>query len=155
MALLGLMALWVFPIACETDKGPISTASNGPTPCPTVVQTPGVPAIPNCLYGLVVKYGCAASNCHAPGGTGASYMNLTTPQLCFSQTVSVLAIENCSPASNGYEVKPGDAAHSVLVQKLQGTACGSTQMPLNAPPMNPQDIQQFVNWINSGAMPGP
>lgn len=154
--LLGLAALLAVPLACEIDKGPVSSsAGTAPTPCPTVVQTPGVPALPNCLYGLVVKYGCAASNCHAPGGSGASYMNLTTPQLCFSQTVSVLAIESCSPASNGYEVKPGDGAHSVLVLKLQGTGCGSTQMPLSAAPMSAAEIQQFVDWINSGAPPGP
>ncbi|HEY5039119.1 MAG TPA: hypothetical protein VIJ93_08625, partial [bacterium] len=122
--------------------------------CPTVVQTPGVPAIPNCLFGLIVKYGCAPS-CHAPGGTGAGYMVLTTPQLCYSQMVNVTSLESCSPASNGFEVLPGDAAKSQLILKLKGTSCVGTQMPLLLAPLTASEIQQFVDWINNGAPPGP
>jgi len=52
-------------------------------------------------------------------------------------------------------IAPGDAAHSYLIDKIQGAAqdggCFSgRQMPLNKPPLATSDIALIASWINAG-----
>ena len=49
-------------------------------------------------------------------------------------------------SQNGAVVTPGDAANSLLVQKIQ-----SGSMPKRGTKLTPAQLQLFVDWINAGA----
>jgi hypothetical protein len=49
-------------------------------------------------------------------------------------------------SENGAVIEPGDAANSLLIQKVQ-----SGNMPKRKPKLSPDLIQLLVNWVNAGA----
>jgi hypothetical protein len=51
-------------------------------------------------------------------------------------------------------VKPGDAANSYIIQKLEGHAAVGAQMPFGEPPLPASTIAFIVQWITDGAQPG-
>ena len=51
-------------------------------------------------------------------------------------------------------VKPGDAANSYLVQKIEGHAAVGARMPLGLPPLPDATILVIRQWIDSGASSG-
>ncbi len=47
-------------------------------------------------------------------------------------------------------MKPGDAANSFLMMKLEGNAPGQ-RMPLGLAPLSDEDMNNIRDWIDAGA----
>jgi uncharacterized protein YjdB len=77
---------------------------------------------------LFATYGC--SGCH--GGSGGYFVN------SYANTVT--------------RVTPGNAAASVLWQKVSGNQTSGSQMPQGGPTMSQTDQDKIQNWINQGAL---
>jgi hypothetical protein len=140
--LASLLVLSTFQWSCDKD-----------TATPTFLMPVHQPGIPGNLYALVKAYHCA--NCHNPSGSKSLgiTMDLTSAQSCYSSWVNVTSeVLDCS-ASATIRVAPGDAADSMVWQRLDGTLCAA-RMPYDGPPyMSQTEIDEFKNWINSGALP--
>jgi hypothetical protein len=81
--------------------------------------------------------GCGGEVCHF-FGSGA-----------IADQVGVLADECCNEIQI---IEPGHPERSYLVDKLQGrNLCMGSRMPLNQPPLSPDDMQAVVDWICQGA----
>jgi len=52
---------------------------------------------------------------------------------------------------NGAVVRPGDAARSVLLSRVQGDPELGDRMPLEATPLTPADIATLRTWVDQGA----
>ena len=65
-------------------------------------------------------------------------------QLRLETFTSLLAGNN-----DGLVLTPGDAAASLIIKKIKGTA--GAQMPLNRPPLPPETIALFDKWVAEGA----
>jgi hypothetical protein len=76
--------------------------------------------------------------------------NLTTPALAYAELVRRPSLEKRALL----RVSPGDAAHSVLIDKLRNREV-STQMPLGARPLDEADIAALEAWIAGGALRAP
>jgi len=91
------------------------------------------------------------SSCHdgsnAPGGLLPGSQDLRSGHT-YASLVGVASLE--LPAL--MRVKPGDAANSYLVQKLEGAAgISGSRMPLGGPFLDQATIDKVKSWINSGA----
>jgi uncharacterized protein (TIGR03118 family) len=88
------------------------------------------------------------SGCHNGVGSVLPGVQNLTAGHSFASIVGVASLEQ--PAL--MRVKPGDAANSYLIHKLEGAA-GITggQMPLGMPPLDQATIDKIKSWINSGA----
>jgi hypothetical protein len=81
--------------------------------------------------------GCSGEVCHF-FGSGA-----------IANQVGVAADECCNEIRI---IDPGHPERSYLVDKLQGrNLCFGSRMPLDQPPLYPDDIQVVVDWICQGA----
>lgn len=91
---------------------------------------------------------CATAGCHT-GMFPQQGMNLSAGQ-AYGATVNVPAAE-CTDGRD--RVKPSDATHSYVVEKLLGVdMCGSgTQMPKTGGALPSSEIQTIVDWICEGA----
>ncbi len=105
-----------------------------------------------------------ADDCHhasTPSSPASGNLALTPKADAYNNLVHVPASgQACGGADAGagtsfMRVVPGDAAHSLLVQKLTDAhpPCG-VQMPKDDAPLSAQDLQTIKDWINNGA-PGP
>ena len=54
---------------------------------------------------------------------------------------------------SGAAVKPGNSAHSLLVERITGS--GATRMPLGGPALTAAEIGILTAWIDQGARPAP
>jgi hypothetical protein len=76
--------------------------------------------------------------------------NLSTPGLAYAYLVNRPSIEKPTL----WRVAPGDAAASVLIDKLRNRDV-ATQMPLGADPLEEADIAAIEAWIEDGALRRP
>jgi hypothetical protein len=137
-------ALLALPIACVMDSTPLG-ADGGTTPGTSNTM-------PATLYALFVNYNCNVSGCHNANGNAP---HLDSAASSYSAMVNVAAGETCTDPSATLYIKPSDAANSVLMLKLLGQTCASSQMPLGGGAMSNSDKQALTNWINAGALSGP
>jgi hypothetical protein len=80
--------------------------------------------------------GCTGELCHLPPGR--------------ADLVGVLATECCD---GRLLVAPFDAAHSYVLDKVNGTnLCYGGRMPFDAPPLGGADTDAIVRWICAGAL---
>lgn len=80
--------------------------------------------------------GCTGELCHLPPGR--------------ADLVGVLATECCD---GRLLVAPFDAAHSYLLDKVNGTnLCYGGRMPFDEPPLGGADADAIVRWICAGAL---
>jgi hypothetical protein len=111
------------------------------------VQPPGGgsgPSFALVIDEILVRRSCSLGSCH---GGGAGDLALT-PSVAgnYANLVNV-------PSSDQPEVllvKPGDAANSYLIMKLEGTGSGA-RMPLGSGPLSATDLNNIRDWINAGA----
>ena len=101
------------------------------------------------LQTLVFTPKCAG--CHdgsnPPGGALPGSQNLTAGN-SYANLVNVASLEQ----SAVLRVKPGDAANSYLIQKLEGAASISgSRMPLGGPFLDQATMDLIRSWIASGA----
>lgn len=88
---------------------------------------------------------CVNAGCHPGGGApfslaaGVSYGQLV------NQDASVGSCQGQK------RVQPGDANNSVLVKRLEGSACGN-RMPLGGSALSSASIQLIRDWITQGAL---
>ena len=121
-----------------TSPGVTVTVSNG-VAATTLSQIQASVFTPKC------------SGCHdgsvAPGGTLPGSQDLRAGS-SFASLVNVASLEQ--PAL--MRVKPGDAANSYLIRKLQGAAgITGARMPFGGPYLDQATIDQITSWIASGA----
>ena len=91
------------------------------------------------------------SGCHngnsPPAGALPGSQNLTAGN-SFANLVNVASHEQ----PDLLRVKPGDAANSYLIQKLEGAAgIGGQRMPLGGPYLDQATIDKIKSWIAAGA----
>jgi uncharacterized protein (TIGR03118 family) len=88
------------------------------------------------------------SGCHSGVGAALPGVQNLTAGHSFASIVGVASLEQPSLM----RVKPGDAANSYLIHKVEGAA-GITggQMPLGGTPLDQATIDKIKSWINSGA----
>ena len=100
------------------------------------------------LHQKVIAKRCSGQPglCH----NGQFEPNLSTPAMTYAYLVGRPGLEK----PELLRVKPGDAAHSLLVDKLRNRAV-STQMPLGAEPLDEADIAALEAWIDAGALREP
>lgn len=95
----------------------------------------------------IISMKCGMSNCHgAPqsqGLTNFAYDEATAKALVGEQDPSSL----CS--GGGILFNPDNAASSLVVQKMRGTASCGGQMPLGSPPLDDATISCVEDWIES------
>jgi len=92
---------------------------------------------------------CATSGCHSGGSPPEG--------LLLDEGFSYAYIVN--QPSNRYSgavlILPTDPDNSYLIQKLEGGLTGpikGSQMPRNAAPLSPEQIQIIRDWITEGAL---
>jgi len=100
------------------------------------------------LHTKVIAKRCSGQPglCH----NGQFEPNLSTPALTYAYLVGRPGLEK----PDALRVKPGDAAHSLLIDKLRNRGV-STQMPLGAEPLAEADIAALESWIDAGALRAP
>ncbi len=102
------------------------------------------PSFAGVVHEILERRDCTRGMCHAGG---AGYLALTHSVAGnYANLVNVPSY--AQPAT--LLVKPGDAANSYVVMKLQGSAPGQ-QMPLGLAPLSDADLNNIVAWINAGA----
>src|SRR5262249_24746957 len=87
--------------------------------------------------------------CHNGNGTALpGVMNLSSAAATFSALVNVASLEQTTLL----RIKPGDAANSYVVQKIEGAArITGSRMPLRGPFLDQATIDAVKSWINAGA----
>lgn len=100
------------------------------------------------VYAILTE-GCGGgrSGCHVGGSPG----NLALPDVktAYDALVGVASMK----CPEQIRVIPGDAAGSLLVQALEGTATCVAQMPKGRAPLSPDQIATVRSWIDAGATP--
>jgi hypothetical protein len=142
------LALTLFSATC-------ACGSSGSTPTNTNASTDTVTF--TMVYTDVLSASCTP--CHAPGGgTGDTLggLDLSTQALAYTNLQKSPVGAGCK--GMGFTlVVPGDAATSLLVEKVQSAAppCGS-QMPFGCGAgalacLSATQVQEIADWINGGA----
>ncbi len=100
------------------------------------------------LHQRVIARRCSGQPglCH----NGQFEPNLSTPAMAYAYLVGRPGLEK----PDRLRVQPGDAARSLLVDKIRNRGV-STQMPLGAEPLAEADIAALEAWIDAGALRSP
>jgi len=148
VALAALAALGVLG-ACGTDRAAQPEPEMGPDDDDplAVTATPAAGSLDD-LHQRVIAKRCSGQPglCH----NGQFEPNLSTPAMTYAYLVGRPGLEK----PDLLRVKPGDAARSLLIDKLRNRGV-ATQMPLGAEPLVEADIAAIEAWINAGALRAP
>jgi hypothetical protein len=143
------MALAAALVACGTDRAAPPNTDPGPDDDDplAVAITPAAGSLDD-LHQRVIAARCSGQPglCH----NGQFEPNLSTPAMTYAYLVNRPGLEK----PDRLRVKPGDPAHSLLIDKLRNRAV-ATQMPLGAEPLAEADIAALEAWINGGALRAP
>jgi mono/diheme cytochrome c family protein len=125
------------------DGGSVTTdAGNMPTDAGTITG----PSWSAEVYPLISSN---CSPCHTERASGA--LDMSSATAAYADLVDVDAAGPACGSGSRVRVVPGDAAGSLLYQKVAGTHdCGS-QMPLAAPALSDGQIATIGDWIDAGA----
>ncbi len=106
---------------------------------PPVVEEPEVPEEPKVSFKddvmPILAESCATANCHVAG-------HFTNLDLSTYDTFK-------KGGDRGPAFVAGDGKGSLVVKRIDGSQ--PPQMPPNGPPLNGEQIQLFIDWINEGA----
>jgi hypothetical protein len=95
------------------------------------------------LVPILTRVGCLASSCH--GGSNPSVgFALSTWEASFEPGSGATLVGACP-------IVPGDPDASYLIEKLSSNPRTGRQMPDRRPPLNDEEVQLFVTWIQEGA----
>jgi hypothetical protein len=130
-------------IACGGGAGPSTGTGAG------AADDAAAPATFTAVYGEILEPTC--SPCHRPGGEGA-FQDFSSQPAAYAALVGVKALGPSCGSSGETRVVPGNAAQSLLFQKVSETSppCGSP-MPLGGPPLQSAQVTLIEDWINAGA----
>ena len=139
-----------FITGCGDEGDPVTDMVNGegdkttePDPVDPVVDPPPDPVDPPPAPGVsykddinpILAERCAVGNCHDNVASGG--LNLTT-------------YDNFNKGGkSGAAFVAGDADNSLVVNYIKGIK--QPQMPIGGNPLNADEIQLFVDWIDEGA----
>jgi hypothetical protein len=145
---LSIAALTLALISATCGCGGSSTSGNTNTNTNTVTFTT--------VYSDILSKSCTP--CHAPGGVGdtAGKLDMSTQALAYTNLQMTAAGSTCE--STGLElVVPGDAAKSLLLEKVESNPPCGVQMPYGCPTttmpcLTTAQVQEIEDWINDGAM---
>lgn len=117
-------------------------------PDPLAVDRPPAPGSFDELHRTIIAPRCSGQPglCH----NGQFEPNLSTPGNAYAYLVNRPSLEKPTLV----RVKPGDAAGSVLIDKLRGRDV-ATRMPLGADPLLEAEIAAVEAWIEGGALREP
>jgi len=105
----------------------------------------GFNAVFSAIQGNVFTPNCATANCHSGANPPAS-LNLEAAS-SYAMLVGIASV-----GDSGFQrVNPGNPALSYLIQKLEGTASNSGQMP-PAGALDQSVIDTIRQWISDGAL---
>jgi len=152
------MALLPLPLAilCACGGGGGTTAVPPPTPttCPITMAKTSPSFAADIVPALQSSCGSAAATCHqGPAPTGHVIYS-GTPAEVYAQLVNVPPTN--APTSQGWlRVKPGDTAHSWIIEKVTKDQPGGSgygaRMPLAAPDLCQPTVDTLSAWISAGA----
>jgi hypothetical protein len=160
---------WIFSFALILVSMAVACSSGGSTPGNTPMTTspnPDAGSTPETggtaatvtftqVYTEIISVSCLP--CHAAGQVGASAgaLDMSNQSLAYTNLQKTATGSSC--ASNGLTlVVPGDAAVSLLAQKVQANPPCGLQMPYGCgtsamPCLSADQVQEIVTWINEGA----
>jgi len=146
-----MRAVWLVAVlaACGNDRAPPVAGDAGSDDDPLAVSaTPPAGSLDD-LHQRVIAVRCSGQPglCH----NGQFEPNLSTPALSYAYLVGRPALEKL----DRLRVRPGDAAHSLLIDKLRNRNGVSTQMPLGAAGLDDAEIKALEAWIDGGALRAP
>lgn len=100
------------------------------------------------IYRDIIAPQC--SSCHVSDERAG--LNMSTRALALAELVGVPADTASACNGQGPRVVAGNAANSLLVNKIDAAnpRCGA-RMPRNAPPLDAEDIARIRRWIDQGA----
>ena len=140
-----------FITGCGDEGDPVTDMVNGdgdkttePDPTepivdPPDVEEPEVPAEPKVSFkddiSPILTESCAFAGCHVAG-------HFTNLDLSTYDTFK-------NGGNGGAAFAAGDGKGSLVVRRIDGSQ--PPQMPPNGPPLNGEQIQLFIDWINEGA----
>jgi hypothetical protein len=98
-------------------------------------------------------YNCTGALCHGRDASMAmpvGNLSMSSASVAYMQLVKKAS--DSSACGGKTRVVPGDAANSLLVQKLRGdtTTCGAA-MPVNADSITDAELKRITDWISAGA----
>lgn len=138
-----------FIVGCGDEGDPVTDMVNGngdkttePDPTEPVVEPPVDPPVveePKVSFKddimPILTESCALAGCHVAGGAGG--LNLSEYD----------TFKN--GGNNGAAFAAGNGKGSLVVKRIDGSQ--PPQMPPGGPPLNGEQIQLFIDWINEGA----
>jgi hypothetical protein len=141
-------ALLILLAGCQETIQAGGSGNMLPDDDPLKVADTAQPGSLDALHRDIIQPSCAstAGACHA----GQFEPNLSTPALFYANLVARPGLEH----PKQLRVVPGDAAASLLVDKLRNRNVG-TQMPLGAPPLVEAKLALIEQWIKDGALRRP
>lgn len=154
------LALLLVPLSllCACGGGGGSTAAPvPPAPAPTTCPIPVAKASPSFSADIVPALqsscGSAATSCHGGAApTGHVIFSGTATQV-HAQLVNVVP---ASAPAGWFLVKPGDTAHSWILEKVTKDQPGGsgygTRMPQAAPNLCQPTVDTLSAWISAGAL---
>ena len=125
-------------------------AHHEPRPSTPLIPDGGVAAAISFsnLHQQVLVPSCATSSCH--GKAFSAYLNLTDKNGAHASLVEQEALGEPCFGKGRVRVVPGAPDSSLLVQKLEGTACGA-RMPKDGVHLPPAQVELIRAWIYAGA----
>jgi hypothetical protein len=143
------IALVAVLVGCGNDRAAPVVADAGSDDDPLAVAGAPPAGSLDDLHQRIIAKRCSGQPglCH----NGQFEPNLSTPALSYAYLVGRPALEK----TDRLRVRAGDAAHSLLVDKLRNRNGVSTQMPLGADPLDEADIKALEAWIDAGALRAP
>lgn len=148
---LALIAAAAIAPGCGDDDGPADTGaadSGGDVGAPDTsapdLGPPG-PGSWRTLYAEIIQPRCS---CHLMGG-GEGGLEMRDASRAHAALVGTMAMT--IPCNDRTRVVPGDAANSVLYQKISGENLCGPRMPLSRDPLPQEEIDRIRTWIEEGA----
>jgi hypothetical protein len=137
-----------FLAACGAD-GHDGGSDAGVDPDPLDITVTPAPGSLDDLHERIIAQRCSGQPglCH----NGQFEPNLSTPALTYEYLVNRPGLEK----PDRLRAAPGNAAGSLIIDKLRNRNGVATQMPLGAEPLAEEDIQALEAWIEAGALRAP
>jgi hypothetical protein len=139
----------VLGAACGNDRaGPVTADAGTADDDPLAVADTAPAGSLDDLHQRIIVKRCSGQPglCH----NGQFEPNLSTPAMAYAYLVARPGLEK----PDELRVRPGDPAHSLLIDKLRNRGV-ATRMPLGAEPLDEGDIQALEAWIGGGALRAP
>lgn len=149
-ALNGRIVECIESMADATTAPPCALMSNSSAPSPDSGASEASASVTFTeVYTTILKPTCAAV-CHG-GAHPFAGLNMGTQAEAFSNLVNVMAAGSACGSTGEVRVVPGNAAKSLLYNKVAGTQDCGVRMPYGGPYLDQALIDLIETWIDEGA----